>query len=86
MLVDFKAIDHTLTSVAVHYSKSAPAVSRWADSLCERLQDNPRAVSLGEIMVLDQLTSEGFVSPAYAQNTIYKLLATTGNAAGVLDF
>ena len=86
-MIDYELINDNLTKVCIHYEKSSPVVSRWADDLYMRINDNPREVKLGEIIILNQLFGDGGLIPAnYAQNIIYKHLETLGKAEGILSF
>ena len=74
--IDIDNIRNELSKICVCYEKSAPAVSQWADDLYMRLQDNPRDILLGELLIINHLhnNNEGFIHPNFAQNTVYHLL------------
>jgi hypothetical protein len=86
-MIDFEQINEKLTQACIYYEKTAPVVSRWADDLYMRINDNPREVKLGEIIILNQLFGDGgLIPPNYAQNIIYKHLESIGHAEGILSF
>ncbi len=78
-MIDIEAIQAFLTRVVAHYEKTAPTVSRWADDLYTRLNEDSYSVSLVEVMRAQALL-EGDVweHPHYAANRIYKLMTTLG--------
>ncbi len=78
----------------VHYEKSSPVVSDWADDLYMRLAspDDSRPVDYREIQCLAQLydardSVDGWQQSNCAANCVYKLLARLGrDTTGMAGF
>ena len=85
-LMDIKAIRKYLSHIVVQYEITAPTVSRWADDLYIRLNEDLYNVRVIEIVQAQLLLEEGaWEHPNFAANKIYKLMHelgqdTTGHA------
>lgn len=87
MLFDYKAVRTFIEEAAAHYDKSAPALVSWLDDTYIALAENPRAVSVWEIMQLQKLRTDGvWEHPNYAQNRWYKVRAELGQDRGVISY
>ncbi len=86
--MDWELIDGMAKDVVYHYEKTAPTVSRWADELYMRLNEDPAHVRVAELMLLEDLwpeTGKEPVHPNIAANRVYKMMHrlgqdTTGHA------
>ena len=87
-MIDIDNIMTELQTICFHYEKSSPAVSQWADDLYIRLQENPKVILLGELLIINHLqTSEGLMPANYAQNILYHLLDSLElSTVGMIDF
>ena len=80
-------VEKQAEEACIHYEKSSPVVSRWADDLYMRLTDDLYSVTMREIRTLDALIDGGIWSGSnLAQNQVYKCLEAQGQAAGVLSY
>lgn len=86
MLIDVKAIQQFLAEVVRHYETSAPTVSRWADDLYIRLNEDIYSVTFGEVLRAQTLRENGiWEHPNFAANRVFHLMTvlkqdTTGYA------
>ena len=72
-LIDFPMIRKHLGKVVRHYEQDAPDVSGWADDLYIRMGEDWRGVTLGEIILAQNLfMDEVWMGPAWASNQVYK--------------
>ncbi len=78
-----------LEDVVMHYEAIAPTVSQYADAVYVRLGDGAE-ISLWEVtglMRLYDVDNNRFITPSYAANTIFKLMAQHGkDTTGHLGF
>jgi len=78
-MIDLEAIQAFLARVVAHYEKTAPTVSRWADDLYTRLNEDSYSVRLVEVMQAQALLEEGRWERAdFAANRVYKLMNALG--------
>lgn len=85
--LDFQALRDYLTEAVAHYEKSAPQLSEWLDELYVSANHTPRAVSVYELLQLQQLSLNGeWEQPNFAQNRWYKVRELNGQERGVLSF
>ena len=76
-----------IEQAAEHYSQSAPALVDWLDEVYIALAENPRAVTVFEVLQLQQLQLDGeWEHPNYAQNRWYKVREAFGRERGVLSY
>jgi len=79
MLIDFKAIRQFLEDACGHYENSAPTVSEYLDGLYQRIDSDPKNVSLFELFKVSALLENGgWEHPSYAANRIYKIMSEVG--------
>ena len=87
MFFDYHKLRSFLEGAVSHYEKTAPALSTWLDDLYVSLADNPAAVSVFELLQLQQLKmNDEWEHPNYAQNRWYKVRALQGKDTGVLGY
>jgi len=79
-------VETRAAGAVAYYEKSSPVVSRWADDLYVRLNEDIYSVTMREIRTLDALFDEAWSGPNLAQNQVYKCLEAQGQAIGVLGW
>ena len=86
-MIDIDGMMKALSEICKQYEKTAPAVSQWADDLYMRLQEEPDTIMLGELMIINHLMADGWLSPNHAQNTLYHRLDRLGmSTVGMIDY
>jgi len=65
-----------LQKCAIHFEKTSPVVSNWADEIYQQIQEDLYRVDLGDMRTLNLLLDDAgnFIHPNYAQNIVYKHL------------
>lgn len=80
-MMDIKAIRKFIEEAAPIYDKTAPTVAEWLDDLYIRLGDDPRTVTVYEVMQCQMLRLEhGWEHPNYAANRHYKVMNILGKS------
>jgi hypothetical protein len=86
-LAAYEEVRRLAEGACLHYEKSAPTVSRWADRLFVMVDEEPEHVSFLEVLALFKvMDADGSpMSPQFAANYVYKIMDklgqdTTGHA------
>jgi len=84
----YTALRSHLEVAVEHYERSAPVVSRWADDLYIRLDENGDSIIMSEIAFAYRLhEDEGWMDANYAANQLYHLLHRLGrDTTGLAGF
>ena len=78
-LVNIDTIQSFLTDVVRRYDVTAPVVSRWADTLYTRLNEDIHSVWLVEMLTAQALfENDQWEHPNFAANRVYKLMTALG--------
>lgn len=78
-MVDLEVLQKFLARIVQQYEKSAPAASRWADTLYVRLSEDVYSVWLVELLQAQALLeNDTWEHPHYAANRVYKLMTALG--------
>jgi hypothetical protein len=84
----FSEVEYFFGRIVVHYEKSSPQVSKWANDLyVKHTEGRYNEITLSDIAVASCLCENGhWLPPNYAQNRIYKLLDRQGkDTTGWID-
>lgn len=78
-LFDYKATRQFIEEAVGEYSKTAPTVAAYLNDLYIRLEEDPRTVSVMEIVTITRLREcEIWYAPNMAANFIYHLMDQLG--------
>jgi hypothetical protein len=79
-MVDYDKLQETLERIVLHFEKTAPTVSNWANDLYIRLAEDIDSVRLVEIRLAGRIYSreEGLMQPSEAANQVFKLMHRLG--------
>ena len=86
---DDQIVKELLTACCIHFEKTAPIVSQWADDLYIRIQENTSLVTLKELITINLLSDDfnNWINANYATNIVYKCVESLKqDCTGMLSF